>query len=213
MDEQADQSGDLDKQYQMFLEYCGGKALTFAESPEKAGEFIRDFLLFNNEALDLPASVKEEGRDRIMEAELDRKLFLDTDPDTGVPIPGMVFFNPDSGFETAFGYNELIPDPDNPWYTPPETGQDPGSDPDDDPANDPEDDTGDDYEGEGAMRLLYSSYISGRWMHYLAEHYKLPGLDLPGEGGEELMEENFDFILRFWKRKHYHFGMKRDGND
>jgi hypothetical protein len=50
-------------------------------------------------------------------------------------------------------------------------------------------------------------------MQYLAEHYELPGLDFPGEAGEGLMEENFDFILRFWKRRHYHFGMKREEND
>jgi len=115
-----------------------------------------------------------------MELELDRGPFTDTNSDSGESIPGMVFFNPDSGFETAFGYNELIPDPDNLWYIESDSG---------------------------AGRLLYSQYISGRWMHYLAEHYELPGLSLPGEGGEETMEKNFDFILRFRKREHYYFGL------
>lgn len=148
----------------MFLEYTGGKALVFVESP------------------------------------------------------GMVFFNPDSGFETAFGYNVLIPDPDNPWYIPPETGYDPdddlAGDPDDDfdddLAYDPDDDPGDDDDGMDSTRLLCSSYINGRWMHYLAEHYVFPGLNFPGEEGEELMKENFDFMLRFWKRRYYHFRLPPD---
>ncbi len=221
MDEQADQSRDLKEQYQMFLEYTGGKALVFVESPEKAGEFIRDFLMFHNESVNLPDNVKDERNELIIKAELDRNPFPDTDPDTGEPIPGMVFFNPDSGFETAFGYNVLIPDPDNPWYIPPETGYDPeddlAGDPDDDfdddLAYDPDDDQGDDDDGMDSTRLLYSLYISGWWMHYLAEHYEFPGLNFPGEEGEELMKENFDFMLRFWKRRHYHFGIKREGND
>jgi len=179
-DRQAVLGGKLEKMHQIFLKYNSGKALVFVESLKKAGEFIREFLLFYNESLDLPESVKEEENELVMELELDRGPFTDTNSDSGESIPGMVFFNPDSGFETAFGYNELIPDPDNLWYIESDSG---------------------------AGRLLYSQYISGRWMHYLAEHYELPGLSLPGEGGEETMEKNFDFILRFRKREHYYFGL------
>ncbi|MEA3462466.1 MAG: DUF3843 family protein [Bacteroidota bacterium] len=192
-DEQADQDRNLVKQYQMFLKYNSGKALVFVENMKKAGEFIRDFLFFYTESLDLPASEQEEEKDLIMEFEPDRNPYTDTNSDSGELIPGMVFFNPDSGFETAFGYNELIFGPDNPWGISPETGKDPGSGPDD--TEETEEET-----EEETSRLLYSQYISGQWMHYLAEHYELPGLSFPGEGGEELMEENFDFILRFWKK-------------
>jgi hypothetical protein len=95
------------------------------------------------------------------------------------PIPGMVFFNRGSGIQTAFGFNDLVPDPDNRWYSQEEAG-------------------------EEAMRLLYSNFISGDWMHYLAENYDIPGLSFPGLGGKELLMENLDFMLRFWKRKGYY---------
>jgi hypothetical protein len=73
----------------------------------------------------------------------------------------------------AFGLNYLVPDPDNASYSAHEDRNE----------NDPE-----------SMRLLYSSYISGDWMHYLVNNYDIPGLDFPGEGGRELLMENLDFI-------------------
>ena len=38
-------------------------------------------------------------------------------------------------------------------------------------------------------------------MHYVVNNYDIPGLDFPGEGGRELLMENLDFMLRFWKRR------------
>ncbi len=95
----------------------------------------------------------------------------------------MIFFNRETGMQMAFGYNDLVPDPDNSWYIDHET----------------------DYEtGNGAMRLLCSSYISGDWMHYMVDNYNIPGLDFQGEGGRELLLDNLDFMLCFWKRKGYY---------
>ncbi len=95
--------------------------------------------------------------------------------------PEMVFFNPEYGFEMASEYNDLIPDPDNPWY-------------------DPELPAGE------CMSLLYSDSISGRWAHHMVEEYDLPGLAFPGEKGREILLENLDFMLRFWKEKYYYPG-------
>ncbi|MFH0758999.1 MAG: hypothetical protein V2B15_17045 [Bacteroidota bacterium] len=54
------------------------------------------------------------------------------------------------------------------------------------------------------MRMLESPYISGNWMHYMLARYDLPGLEFPGLSGRELLMDNLDFMLRFWKRKGYH---------
>ena len=106
-------------------------------------------------------------------------------------VPGMIFFNRESGIQMAFGYNDLIPDPDNASYRENSTVDVPESESDPD-------------SGHEAMRLLYSSYISGDWMKYLVNNYDIPGLNFPGEGGRELLMDNLDFMMRFWKRKNYY---------
>ena len=54
------------------------------------------------------------------------------------------------------------------------------------------------------MMMLESPHINGKWMHYLVSNYDLPGLEFPGLSGRELLLDNFDFMLRFWKRKRYY---------
>jgi hypothetical protein len=177
--------------YASFLKFNDGKPIVFVESEEKAHIFVRDYLVFHNESLDIPASEKREGRERILKNELllspDRDAFHG---DTGL-VPGMIFFNRESGIQMAFGLNDLVPDPDNTSYRENSTVDVPES----------ESDTG---SGHEAMRLLYSSYISGDWMQYLVKNYDIPGLDFPGEGGRELLMDNLDFMMRFWKRKNYY---------
>ena len=177
--------------YASFLKFNSGKPLAFVESEEKAGSFIRDYLVFHNESLDIPASKKREGRERLLKNESLKGPDRDAvHGDTG-PVPGMIFFNRESGIQMAFGLNDLVPDPDNASY-----GEDSTVD-----VSDNESGT---ESGHEAMRLLYSAYISGDWMHYLVNNYDIPGLDFPGEGGRELLMDNLDFMLRFWKRKNYY---------
>lgn len=54
-----------------------------------------------------------------------------------------------------------------------------------------------------SLSLAVSGDISGEWMHYLSETYDLSGISFPGEEGESLLQENLDFMLRFWKREGY----------
>ena len=98
-------------------------------------------------------------------------------------IPGMIFCDPDSGIDLAFGYNDLIPDARNQWYMSTNTENDPG---------------------DGTMMMLESPHINGKWMHYLVSNYDLPGLEFPGLSGRELLLDNLDFMQRFWKRKGYY---------
>jgi len=169
--------------YTSFLKFNKGKPIAFVESEEMAGNFIQDFLIFHNDFLDAPAQEKRKGREKIMETNLRKRSGITSAQGSIGPVPGMIFFHRESGIQMAFGLNNLVPDPDNASYSAHEDRNE----------NDPE-----------SMRLLYSSYISGDWMHYLVNNYDIPGLDFPGEGGRELLMENLDFMLRFWKRKGYY---------
>jgi hypothetical protein len=168
-----------EKLYASFLKFNNGKPIAFVESEENAGNFIQDFLIFHNETLDVPAKEKSKRREMIKETELTKRPGKSSDHGDTEHISGMIFFNRESGIQMAFGFNDLVPDPGNTWYRKDETGNE-------------------------TMRLLYSSYISGDWMHYMVNNYDIPGLDFPGEGGRELLMKNLDFMLRFWKRKGYY---------
>ena len=168
-----------EQQYASFLRFNKGKPIAFVESEEKAGSLIQDFLIFHNETLDIPAREKRKAREMIMKTELTKRPIKSSDHGDAEAIPGMIFFNPESGIQMVFGLNDLVPDQDNTWYR--------------------EDETGDE-----TLRLAYSYHISGDWMHYMVNNYDIPGLDFPGEGGRELLMENLDFMLRFWKRKGYY---------
>jgi hypothetical protein len=165
--------------YASFLKFNNGKPIAFVESEENADSFIQSFLIFHNETLDVPARKKKKRREILMKAELTRNPVKGSEHGDTKAIPGMIFFNPESGIQMVFGLNDFVPDPDNTWYR--------------------EDETGDE-----AMRLLFSSHISGNWMHYMVKNYEISRLDFPGKGGKEILMENLDFMLRFWKRKGYY---------
>ena len=171
--------------YRSFLKFNKGKPLAFVESEEAANSFIRDFLAYHNRSL--KRSVRKQRKDRMpLEQDmLPDSIFKEMEPDLVQveTIPGMVFCDPDSGIDLAFGYNDMIPDARNQWYMSTNTEDDPG---------------------DGTMILLESPHINGKWMQYLVSNYDLPGLEFPGLSGRELLLDNFDFMLRFWKRKRYY---------
>ena len=177
-------SGDPEGQHRAFLEYNRGKLMAFVESRKEAERFIRSFYLHYNESLGLPGRKKRERKQMILTDIRDTDAVLDTAFEFDEPTPGMIFFNPEHGIEAVSGYIGFIPDPDNPWYDPDESA-------------------------DGAMDLLYSLRISGRWVHYILDEYDIPGLAFPGEGGGEMLMENLDFMLRFWKESYYYPGGTR----
>jgi hypothetical protein len=177
--------------YSSFLKFNNGKPIAFVESEEKAGSFIRDYLVFHNESLDISASEKREGSKRILKNELLMRPGRSSEHGDNEAVPGMIFFNRESGIQMAFGFNDLVPDPDNASFK-------------EDLTVDVSDNESDNESAHEAMRLLYSFYISGDWMRYLVNNYDIPGLDFPGDGGRELLMDNLDFMMRFWKRKNYY---------
>ena len=76
-----------------------------------------------------------------------------------------------------------IPDPRNKWYR---------------------GDHAEENNSDGTLMMLESQHISGNWMKYLISNYDLPGLEFPGLSGRDLLMDNLDFMLRFWKREGYY---------
>lgn len=172
--------------YPSFLKFNHGTPLAFVDSEEAANSFIRDFLAYHNR------SKKRSLRERRRHRELPEQDVLPGGPNNAAnrdpelvedeDIPGMIFCDPDSGFELAFGYNVLIPDARNRWYT----------------------EEAEEGNGDEVMMILESPHFSGKWTHYMVAHYDLPGFEFPGLSGRALLMDNLDFMLRFWKRKGYH---------
>lgn len=167
------------KQYDAFLMFNKGKRMVFLGSEKEVGKYLEDFMLFRAGSSGLPAREKRLHRKIIREFDLAEENDTGREDLPDESIPGMLFYNTESGFEMAFGLNRLIPDPDNPWYA-----------------------ADDDLEKD-SMNLLVSGDISGEWMNYLFETYDLPGISFPGEEGESLLQGNLDFMVRFWKREGY----------
>ncbi len=172
--------------YPSFLKFNNGQPLVFVESEEAANSFIRDFLAYHNKSIKRYARKRRKHREPPEQDVLPGSPYNDTDRDPDLvqdeDIPGMIFCDPDSGIELVFGFNDLIPDIRNRWY---EEEVEEGN-------------------GDEVMMMLESPHISGKWMHYMVAHYDFPGLEFPGLSGRELLMDNLDFMLRFWKRKGYH---------
>ena len=79
----------------------------------------------------------------------------------------------------AYGYNELIPDPDNPLYNEKKSKED-------------------------ALELLISQEISRECSLYLAKKIGLGVLASPPQYQDGILEENLDFLLRYWKAGRYY---------
>ena len=93
--------------------------------------------------------------------------------------PLLAWFNQEAGLEFLYGFNEVIPDKKNPWYK---------------------------REARFAevIYLLIADSSSADLTRFLLSSYDMPQPYFPGEGGLQLMKDNFDFILRFYKKDEYH---------
>ncbi len=180
--DQAVQREENRQLHASFLKFNRGKQLAFIESEEEANRFIREFLEYHNRFMKRSVRRRQKNR-KLPEQEMIREISYDkTEHGPEEATPGMIFSDPDMGIELAFGYNGLIPDVRNPWF---------------------EEFESDGKHADDAIMLLESDYISGKWMHYLLANYDLPGIEFPGPSGRELLMDNLDFMLRFWKREDY----------
>jgi Protein of unknown function (DUF3843) len=93
-------------------------------------------------------------------------------------IPGMLFASPVSGIQIVYGLNACIPDEHNPWYDEKQAA-------------------------DISERLWYSPHVNGEWVCYLLENFSIPPPEFPGIVSNEMINEDIDFMLRFWKMKAY----------
>jgi len=166
-------------QSEAFLKFNKGKPISFFNSGNEAARFVLDFLKFQRASS--PFSFKsadkafrKSGKKEL--PDLPDELPID---DKAEKVSAFVFFNPESGIEMAYGYNELIPDPDNPLYDEEECR-------------------------ENFIELIATPDISRECSLYLMETYKILGMGFPEEKNKNIIEENLDFLLRYWKRDKYY---------
>ena len=91
---------------------------------------------------------------------------------------GLVFFNPKSGVEVALGVNSAFPFPENRFF---------------------------DFEesDEHIMRLLLDESMATELVMFCIDSSK-DELPFFTDGQGVFLLDDIDFLLRFWKRRHYH---------
>lgn len=178
-DENFDQQlENIELQYNAFLKYNNNLPIAFFENQIELESFLNDFMAFYIKSLKLSKKeianskrkMKKKGFNKTDKSDLD----LDFN-DTG----GLIFFNKKSGIEMVFGYNEIIPAPNNPFYNK-------NSSPNE------------------ITEILVSKEYSSNFVKYIITKYTINDIKFPGESDEKILLNNLDFMLRFWKKDHYH---------
>ena len=105
--------------------------------------------------------------------------FIISDSPGGNNPDYILFFNKDIGIEIIIGFCNAIADPENPYF--------------------------DSMENLQTKKSLYFSPVPGKdLVLYLAKNNYLPPYKMSGNMPENLLKENLDFVLRFYKKASYH---------
>jgi len=158
----------LKEQSQLFLEFNKRRSMAFFDTMDQAAEFAMNFMELFKASTQGPA-----GADSVA---IPHEISISQE---ARKEPGFVFFNLKAGMEMVYGYNELIPDPDNPLYNEKKSRED-------------------------ALELLISQEISRECSLYLAEKIGFGVLATPVLHQDGILEENLDFLLRYWKAGRYY---------
>lgn len=167
----------LQQQYKAFLDFNHGSPIAFLPA-DKTQEFIQKSMEYYNNSLGLSEKLRAEARERAKkDGFFGDQLKSEIDFSEEVEST-LVFFNPKSGTEIAFGVNKAFPMPQNPFYD--ENGHD-----------------------DDVMHVFISDEISTELALFCIEQGKdkLPFLK---EGVGALYLNDIDFLLRFWKSDAYH---------
>ena len=163
-------------QHEHFLRFNKGNSIAFLSGKKALEEFIGNWNSWYTDTLHLSEKDILEANERAAKAGLSgiqEKIELDV-PDR----PIFVWFNPRAGLEIIFGFNEIIPDPANPWY----------------------DENADITQ---TLALLILPDCSADAMKFLVKQYKLPGFRFPGDKTSRNILHDLDFLLRFYKKEDY----------
>ncbi len=165
--------------YNAFVAFNGGSPIAFL-SPEEVDAFIQRFFDFLRDSGDFsPEELKQfkEHKEHFEKTELEL-LFILSDDDE----PCVLFFNPRRGFETWLGDPSVIPIPENPFF---------------DPENFDELEVSED---------LFAMFVDVKPSPEMVKYYVEQAKKFPffEKLFPDLPFEDFDFLLRFWKKETYH---------
>lgn len=175
-DREKEKTDILNAQMEAFLSFNNGSPIAFMPAQDFQ-DFTEGFIDYYNKSLKLNTNQIEalgkRGSGEFSENEEENDSnYADVDE------PGLVFFNPKSGLEMAWGISSAFPLPHNPYFDQSESD-------------------------ENTMFLLVSKEMSKELaMYCIAEcgskltfFTEKPGKDYLGD---------IDFLLRFWKREEYY---------
>jgi hypothetical protein len=165
----------LGEQLNAFEVFNNNKQIAFMDSV-KLETFVKDYIEFFNNSLNLSQKEKDEAKQRAREDgffgnESEARDFSE------VSDSGLVFFNPKSGTEIALAVNSAFPMKNNPFFNEEESE-------------------------EHIMRLLFSEELSKELVMYCIDNFK-NDLEFLKSAEGKMYLDNIDFLLRFWKRGNY----------
>lgn len=167
----------LQQQHNAFLEFNNGSPIAFMPA-SKINEFLQKAMEYYNNSLKLSEKESAEAHERAKK----EGLFFDENKSktdfSEEEDSALVYFNPNSGAEIAFGVNKAFPLPHNPFF-------------------------GEDGHEDDVMYVFISDEISTELAKYCIEQGK-DKLPFFKEGLGALYLNDIDFLLRFWKSDEYH---------
>jgi len=166
----------LADQMESFLKFNNGSLISFMHS-SRLTDFSNKFIKYYNDSLNISAKGIEESNKRADENNIYDSLYLKDSPVSGVDTQGLVFFNPKSGLEMAWGINNAFPLPDNPNFDEEESV-------------------------ESILTLLTSPDLSKELLLYAIEHCRQDLRFFQIDTGKDLIED-IDFLMRFYKMENY----------
>lgn len=165
----------LKLQHEAFLKYNSGSIIKFLPT-EKVESFFKGYLDFYNNSLKIPEKEKEEATKRIKKQGFPKRNNDFDFSDKG--DSALLFFNPKSGLEIAFGVNSAFPLPDNPYFR-------------------------EENSEEHILRLFMDESISTELAMFCVNTCKNKLHFFTKDLGK-LYLADIDFLLRFWKKGNYH---------
>lgn len=167
---------NLDKMKEVFLKFNNNSLITFLNG-KYMNKFISDFNHFYNSSLNLSKTEIKEAKKRSRKKGIEpnlNKKNLKDDDNNNYTL----FFNPKSGIEMFFNVENAFPDKNNPFFTEEEREVE-------------------------ALYILTSKKISKEMTDYWFDNYSKK-TEVFNESDYNILKINYDFLMRFWKRKEYH---------
>ncbi len=168
------------EQYKMFLKFNKKNALAFLSKKQTIESFMNNFVEFHKTELNITPEKEEQSKKRLRKDGFfgpdNNELKFESESYT----PKMIWFNPKSGPEVIFGFNNFINDKENKDYDP-------------------------NFDSQTGIQLIAHPHISADFVFFLIESYHLQNVKFGNEQTEDhTAMDNLDFLLRFYKNENYH---------